>query len=98
MLTGNVVSLFMGGIICAVVSFIFPEDYDFLSMRQIKVMDVAEDGDLGFAKVSHTLHSTCSWQLCNISYYTCLTCCYEHCSCSLEEVMPSCSQLQLHLV
>ncbi len=55
MLTGNVVSLFLGGIICAVVSFIFPEDYDFLSMRQIKVMDVAEDGDLGFAKVSHTL-------------------------------------------
>ncbi|DBA80299.1 TPA: hypothetical protein ACH3X2_007429 [Trebouxia sp. C0005] len=50
MLTGNVVSLFLGGIICAVVSFIFPEDYDFLSMRQIKVMDVAEDGDLGFAK------------------------------------------------
>ena len=60
MLTGNVVSLFLGGIICAVVSFIFPEDYDFLSMRQIKVMDVAEDGDLGFAKVSQTLHSRCS--------------------------------------
>ncbi len=57
MLTGNLVSLFLGGIICAVVSFIFPEDYDFLSMRQIKVLDVAEDGDLGFAKVSHDLHS-----------------------------------------
>ena len=42
------------------VSFIFPEDYDFLSMRQIKVMDVAEDGDLGFAKVSQKLHSLSS--------------------------------------
>lgn len=52
MLTGNVVSLFMGGLICGITSFIFPEDYDFLSMRQIKMLDVAEDGDLGFAKVS----------------------------------------------
>ena len=69
MLTGNVVSLFLGGIICMVVSFIFPEDYDFLSMRQIKVMDVAEDGDLGFAKVSHNSHSLLSALLSSVIYH-----------------------------
>ena len=74
MLTGNVVSLFLGGIICAVVSFIFPEDYDFLSMRQIKVMDVAEDGDLGFAKVSLTFHSS---RFC-LYYRSCISS-YLHC-------------------
>ena len=37
MLTGNVVSLMMGGIICFVWSMIAPEDYDFVSMRQIKM-------------------------------------------------------------
>ena len=51
MLTGNVVSLFLGGLICVVVSLIFPEDYDFISMKQIKMLDEAEDGDKGFTKV-----------------------------------------------
>lgn len=52
MLTGNVVSLGMGGIICIVTSFIFPEDYDFVSMKQIRMTDEHLDGDMGFAKVS----------------------------------------------
>ena len=51
MLTGNVVSLMMGGIICFVWSMISPEDYDFVSMRQIKMVDMKEDGDMGFTKV-----------------------------------------------
>ena len=51
MLTGNVVSLMMGGIICFVWSMIAPEDYDFVSMRQIKMVDEKEDGDMGFTKV-----------------------------------------------
>ena len=51
MLTGNVVSLMMGGIICFVWSMVAPEDYDFVSMRQIKMVDVNEDGDMGFTKV-----------------------------------------------
>ena len=55
MLTGNVVSLALGGIICLVVSLIWPEDYDFLSMKQIKITDLAEDGDLGFTKVQTML-------------------------------------------
>ena len=49
MLTGN--SLMMGGIICFVWSMIAPEDYDFVSMRQIKMVDMKEDGDMGFTKV-----------------------------------------------
>ena len=51
MLTGNVVSLAMGAIICGVWSLIFPEDYDFVSMKNIKMLDIAEDGDAGFTKV-----------------------------------------------
>ena len=56
MLTGNLVSLLMGGIICYTVSMIWPEDYDFVSMRQIRLV-ASEDGDdeedsLGFTKVS----------------------------------------------
>ena len=54
MLTGNVVSLMMGGIICFVWSMIAPEDYDFVSMRQIKMVDEKEDGDMGFTKVRVT--------------------------------------------
>eukprot|EP00891_Asterochloris_glomerata_P004751 jgi/Astpho2/4751/Aster-00301 len=50
MLTGNVVSLMMGGIICVVWSLFSPEDYDFVSMRQIKMVDMKEDGDMGFTK------------------------------------------------
>ena len=51
MLTGNIVSLGMGGIICIVTSLIFPEDYDFVSMKQIRMLDEDLDGDKGFAKV-----------------------------------------------
>ena len=51
MLTGNIVSLGMGGIICIVTSLIFPEDYDFVSMKQIRMLDEDLDGDKGFAQV-----------------------------------------------
>ena len=56
MLTGNIVSLLMGAIICFTVSMIWPEDYDFQSMREIRLVP-SEDGDdeddtLGFTKVS----------------------------------------------
>lgn len=54
MLTGNVVSLGMGAIICAVWSFIAPENYDFVSMREIRMTDTAEDGEMGFTKVCGT--------------------------------------------
>lgn len=63
MLTGNIVSLAMGGIICGVWSLIAPETYDFVSMKNIEMLDVAEDGDLGFQKVTtcmpHGSHGTC---------------------------------------
>ena len=52
MLTGNVVSLGMGGIICLVVSLIAPEDYDFISMKQIKMLDDDVGGSKGFTQVS----------------------------------------------
>lgn len=56
MLTGNVVSLAMGGIICYVWSMIAPEDYDFVSMRHIKMVeDEDADGSLGFQKVRYDL-------------------------------------------
>ena len=51
MLTGNIVSLGMGGIICVVASLIFPEDYDFVSMKQIRMLDDDVAGDKGFAAV-----------------------------------------------
>ena len=51
MLTGNIVSLGMGGIICVVASLISPEDYDFVSMKQIRMLDEDLDGDKGFAAV-----------------------------------------------
>jgi hypothetical protein len=50
MLTGNIVSLMMGLIITVVWSLIAPEDYDFVSMRHIKMLDESEEGDLGFTK------------------------------------------------
>ena len=60
MLTGNIVSLGMGGIICIVASLIFPEDYDFVSMKQIRMLDEDLDGDKGFAKVGNpTWQSFC---------------------------------------
>lgn len=51
MLTGNVVSLGMGGLICMITSLIFPEDYDFVSMKQIRLLDDNVDSDMGFTKV-----------------------------------------------
>lgn len=51
MLTGNVVSLGMGGIICVVTSLTWPEDYDFVSMKQIRLLDDNVDSDMGFSKV-----------------------------------------------
>lgn len=60
MLTGNIVSLGMGGIICVVTSLVFPEEYDFVSMKQIKMLDEDLDGDKGFTKVrNHNLNSNC---------------------------------------
>lgn len=50
MLTGNVVSLGMGGIICVVTSLTWPEDYDFVSMKQIRLLDDNVDSDMGFSK------------------------------------------------
>ncbi|KAL3145727.1 hypothetical protein ABBQ32_003256 [Trebouxia sp. C0010 RCD-2024] len=50
MLTGNVVSLGMGGLICMITSLIFPEDYDFVSMKQIRLLDDNVDSDMGFTK------------------------------------------------
>ena len=55
MLTGNIVSLGMGGIICVVTSLIFPEKYDFVSMKQIKMLDEDLDGDKGFTKVRNPI-------------------------------------------
>ena len=52
--TGNVVSLVMGGLICYVWSMIAPEDYDFESMKHIKMIDDEDaGGHHGFASVSH---------------------------------------------
>lgn len=52
MLTGNVVSLVLGGLICYVWSMIAPENYDFVSMRQIRMVeDEDADSSLGFSKV-----------------------------------------------
>ena len=65
MLTGNVVSLMMGGIICYVWSMISPEDYDFVSMKQIKMVDMDEDGDMGFEKV-RVLVLGMLWWLCSL--------------------------------
>ena len=50
---GNVVSLVLGALICVVVSLIWPEDYDFVSMKQIRMIDSEDTGDgmHGFAKV-----------------------------------------------
>ncbi|KAK9808723.1 hypothetical protein WJX72_002523 [[Myrmecia] bisecta] len=57
MLTGNVVSLVMGGLICYIWSMIAPEDYDFVSMRHIKMVDDEDlDGDLGFTKEGADSH------------------------------------------
>ena len=53
MLTGNVVSLGMGGLICVIASLIFPEDYDFVSMKQIRLLDDNTDSDMGFTKVGY---------------------------------------------
>merc|ERR1712130_855182 len=50
MLTGNVVSLVMGGLICYVWSMISPENYDFESMKHIKMID---DEDAGGHHGSH---------------------------------------------
>ncbi|KAL3150999.1 hypothetical protein ABBQ38_012872 [Trebouxia sp. C0009 RCD-2024] len=50
MLTGNVVSLGMGGLICMITSLIFPEDYDFVSMKEIRLLDDNFDSDMGFTK------------------------------------------------
>ena len=58
MLTGNIVSLGMGGIICIVTSLIFPEDYDFVSMKKIRMLDEDLDGDMGFSKVGHARSSS----------------------------------------
>merc|ERR1712130_702134 len=44
MLTGNVVSLVMGGLICYVWSMISPENYDFESMKHIKMIDDEDAG------------------------------------------------------
>lgn len=52
MLTGNVVSLGMGGLIALVASLIWPEDYDFISMKQIKMLDDDVGGSKGFTTVS----------------------------------------------
>ena len=53
---GNVVSLVLGGLICYVWSMIAPEDYDFVSMKQIKLIeDEDAGGHHGFASVSHCL-------------------------------------------
>lgn len=65
MLTGNVVSLMMGGIICVVWSLFSPEDYDFVSMRQIKMVDMKEDGDMGFTKVRLSV-SGMRWWMCGL--------------------------------
>ena len=65
MLTGNVVSLMMGGIICYVWSMISPEDYDFVSMKQIKMVDMDEDGDMGFEKVRVPVLGML-WWLCSL--------------------------------
>ena len=71
MLTGNLVSLLMGAIICFTISMIWPEDYDFQSMREIRLVP-SEDGDddddsLGFTKVRlPTFEVACARQLLEV--------------------------------
>lgn len=62
LLAGNIVSLCMGAIITVVWSLLAPENYDFESMKHIKMLDESEEGDLGFSKVSvnhDTLTAVC---------------------------------------
>lgn len=59
---GNVVSLVLGALICVVWSLIFPENYDFESMRHIKMIDSEDTGDahFGFSKVDSSVsHINC---------------------------------------
>ena len=75
MLTGNVVSLGMGGIICLVVSLIAPEDYDFISMKQIKMLDDDVGGSKGFTQVSTHILSDRVKACKQVSHFTtCLEC------------------------
>lgn len=50
---GNVVSLVLGALICVVASLIWPDNYDFVSMKNIRMIDSEDTGDgmHGFAKV-----------------------------------------------
>lgn len=69
-------SLVLGGLICAVWSLIFPEDYDFQSMRKIKMIDSEDTGEdhFGFSKVlTHlsVLHATLNF-LKKLEEYLCL--------------------------
>ena len=65
-LAGNVVSLVMGGVICYVWSVLAPEDYDFVSMKHIKLVEDEDSGGKhGFSDVSILLRisnkSSTSW-------------------------------------
>jgi hypothetical protein len=70
MLAGNLVAIFLSGIVCVVVSLIKPQNYDWALMKEIPMIESDENAFLGSVSVELGTSATtagggdpCTWTL-----------------------------------